>query len=121
MAMDGDLEILLLGDPDARTEGHRLKLELDGYRVTAVATIEDAERELRRRRPDLVFLLGQPAEAAERLVVAASELETKPAIVEVLAFEREPVSVGRSDRRRLHVLFPRPPEVTPWLPTSKTG
>jgi hypothetical protein len=111
----------LLGDSSARTEGHRLKLELDGYLVTTVATIEDAERELRGRRPDLVFLLGQPAEAAERLVIAAADLDIKPAIVEVLTFEREAVSVGGNDGRRLHVFFPRPPEATPWVPTSKTG
>ena len=121
MAKDGDLEILLLGNTDARTEGHRLKLELDGYRVVTVATVDDAERELRRRRPDLVFLLGQPAEAAERLVATAADLDIKPAIVEVLTFEREPVSFGRNDGQRLHVVFPRSPVATPWLPTSKTG
>lgn len=72
---DGTKVMLLASDPGA-AEGHRLKLELDGYVVEVVVDAGEALRRIRRAPPDLLFVdvVSAPAQGEALL----QELESKP-------------------------------------------
>jgi CheY-like chemotaxis protein len=61
---DEFLEAVYIGDDESLTELYKLRLELDGYRVTVVSTPADALAACRRRVPDIVFVdAGATAES----------------------------------------------------------
>jgi DNA-binding response OmpR family regulator len=54
---DDDLvEVLLVEDDQSVLEMYRLKLELDGYRVSTAGDGEDGLRKAEELRPDIIFL-----------------------------------------------------------------
>ncbi len=54
---DDDLvEVLLVEDDESVLEMYRLKLELDGYRVSTAGDGEDGLRKAEELRPDIIFL-----------------------------------------------------------------
>lgn len=53
---DEYLEAVYIGDDESVAELYKLRLELDGYRVTVVTTPTEAIAACRRRAPDIVFV-----------------------------------------------------------------
>jgi len=56
------VSILFLQDDPAVAEMYKLKLELDGYRVTVASQADDAEEILDTHRPDIIYLDIRSAE-----------------------------------------------------------
>ena len=52
----GTLHILLVEDDPAVSDMYKLKLEMEGYRVTVASDGEEGLRIARERRPQLIFL-----------------------------------------------------------------
>ena len=55
-ADDDVVEVLLVEDDQSVLEMYRLKLELDGYRVSTAADGEEGLRKAETLRPDIIFL-----------------------------------------------------------------
>src|SRR5207237_10303739 len=54
--LEQPVEVLFIGDNDVLAESYRLKLELDGYRVSMRACRAWAIHDARELRPDVVYL-----------------------------------------------------------------
>jgi CheY-like chemotaxis protein len=67
-APDEHLEAVYIGDDQRLADLYKLRLELDGYRVTVVRTPADAAAACRRQAPDIVFV---DAGATDRSVLEA--------------------------------------------------
>ena len=55
-AVEEEVEVLFVEDDPAVGEIYKLKLELDGYRVTLVDSAEEGLKQVRKRVPDIVYL-----------------------------------------------------------------
>ena len=54
--VDEDVNVLFIEDDPAVAEMYKLKLELDGYRVTVAKSGEEGLDQAKRHVPDIVFL-----------------------------------------------------------------
>ncbi len=53
---DGDVAVLFIEDDAAIAEVYKLRLELDGCRVTVASSGEEGLEEVNRQLPDIIFL-----------------------------------------------------------------
>ncbi len=55
-AVEDEVEVLFVEDDPAVAEMYKLKLELDGYRVILVESVEEGLKQVKKRIPDIVYL-----------------------------------------------------------------
>ena len=64
MNRNARIAALLVADDPVRAKGYELKLDIDGYTVTTVYSVEEARKQLSRARPQVIFAM-QPMLAQE--------------------------------------------------------
>jgi DNA-binding response OmpR family regulator len=79
------IRVLFIENDEAVAEMYRLKLELDGYQVVVVANDERVLDEVKRTRPDMIFLDLRPGEdqgfATLQRLRASTGLRDVPVII----------------------------------------
>ena len=94
------VSVLFIADDPNLAELYRVKLELDGYRVTIVGAEEATQTRVRRRLPDLIYLdIRAPhRERIEVLKTLRMNRSTKFIPVVILSDYREEELIGAGAR-----------------------
>lgn len=103
--LEEPVDILFIQEDSAVAEMYRLKLELDGYRVTLAEAGDPVEELLNRHEPDIVYIdvrsPGERSVAALRELRSATAARNIPVVIlsgtPAETLTRQGIELGRSD------------------------